>query len=186
MNHKSYILSKKYLDKVMFILKKIGLFLIIFTFILSCSNTSINDNNLKKAKNFKLPMLNGQQSYSLKEFEGKPVILNFWASWCAPCREEMPFIQKAWKDYKTKGIQFIGINIMDDKDEAIKVLESLNINYLNLYDPPGEVSKKYNVLALPVTIFIDKYGNIIQQNYGPYLGKSGEEKFRTSTNEILN
>ena len=167
-------------------LKQIGLFLIIITSIISCNNKLSTDNNNIKAKNFKLPMINGQQTYSLKEFEGKPVILNFWASWCAPCREEMPFIQKAWNDYETKGIQFIGINVMDDKNEAIKVLESLKISYLNLYDPPGEVSKKYNVLALPVTIFIDKYGNIIQQNYGPYLGESGEDKFRTSTNEILN
>lgn len=165
----------------------IPLLLSLFVFT-SCQNQKSGDNNDRvsnAAHGFKLTDLNGDKKISLSDFEGKPVIINFWATWCSPCREEMPFLQKAWMDYKEDGLVFIGINVMDDPDNASEFLDSLNIDYLNLTDKSGSVSGKYGVVALPATFFIDKKGNIYKQNYGPFLGESGENLFTEYTEDIL-
>ncbi len=155
---------------------------------LSCKSEisgNSTDNQVKIAPEFRLADLKGEESYTLSQFKGKPVILNFWATWCGPCREEMPFLQKSWEKYKNDGLVFIGINIMDDSSSAIDFLNDYNINYLNLMDKPGDVSGKYGVAALPATFFISKEGNIYKQNYGPFLGETGEELFIKYTEEIL-
>ena len=136
------------------------------------------------AKDFSLPSLNGGSKIELKYFKGNPVVINFWASWCAPCREEMPFFEKIWKDYKDKGLVFIGIDVLDEENNARNFLNSLGISYLNLKDSSGEVSNAYGVVALPVTLFIDKEGRIVRKNYGPFLGEKGEQNFVGYIGEI--
>ncbi|HSG31534.1 MAG TPA: TlpA disulfide reductase family protein [Thermodesulfobacteriota bacterium] len=141
---------------------------------------------LKTAYNFKLENLDGSGTVELSDFKDKPVIVNFWASWCAPCREEMPFLQKTWEEHKDKGLVFIGIDVIDDTASAKEFLDSFNINYLNLNDSKGKTSSKYSVIALPATFFINRKGKIVKQNYGPFLGESGEKLFNKYLEEILN
>jgi len=136
------------------------------------------------AKDFSLVSLDGSKKVEFEDFRGKPTVINFWASWCAPCREEMPFLEKAWKQYKDKGVIFIGINVLDDEKNAKGFLSTLGISYLNLKDPSGEVSNAYGVVALPVTFFIDKEGRIVRKNYGPFLGEKGEKNFVDYIEEI--
>lgn len=159
--------------------------LIIFTSCKSEISKDLNSKSQNVAHGFELTNLNGNKKFSLSDFNGKPVVLNFWATWCSPCREEMPFLQETWTEYKDDGIVFIGINVMDDPSNASEFLSSLNIDYLNLSDKSGSVSGKYGVVALPATFFIDKKGNIHKQNYGPFLGESGEKLFIDYTEEIL-
>jgi cytochrome c biogenesis protein CcmG/thiol:disulfide interchange protein DsbE len=97
----------------------------------------------------------------------------------------MPFFEKVWKDYKDKGLVFIGIDVLDEENNARNFLNSLGISYLNLKDSSGEVSNAYGVVALPVTLFIDKEGRIIRKNYGPFLGEKGEQNFIKYVEEIL-
>ncbi len=123
---------------------------------------------------------------SLEDFKGKGVVLNFWATWCGPCREEMPLFEEVWKKYKDKGVVFLGIDVMDDKDNASKFLETIGITYPNLYDPSGQVSTKYKVIALPATFFIDKEGNIVAKNYGAFVGRDGKKKLKLYLEEISN
>ena len=160
------------------------LLLFIFLFTVSCSTDSSNGIS-RTAKNFDLPSLSNGENYNLYQFKGKPVILNFWASWCAPCRQEMPFLENIWKDQKKNDLVLLGINVMDDKGEAKETLKEFNISYINLYDPEGDMQEKYNLLALPVTYFIDREGNITKINYGPFLGKEGEKLFDEMLKEIL-
>lgn len=161
---------------------KLIIFFILF-FTVSCSTGDSNGIS-RTAKNFKLPSFTDDLNYQLSQFKGKPVILNFWASWCAPCRQEMPFLENVWKTEKDNDLVLLGINVLDDKEEAEDTLKEFGITYLNLYDPEGDIKEKYNLLALPVTYFIDKDGNISKINYGPFLGKDGEDLFNSLLKEI--
>lgn len=162
--------------------------LFLVTSFLSCSNQNGNGkdyNSDKETISFKAPSLTEEKEYKFEDFKGEPVILNFWASWCVPCRDEMPFLEKTWDELKDKGINVIGVNVMDNKKEALEVLEYYKITYLNLFDPSGDVSRKFGVLGLPATIFIDKNGNVAKQNYGPFIGEQGEKSFKDFLGEIL-
>lgn len=170
--------------------KSVNIFILIAVFFtVSCDQKAIGsaeNKKLKPAFNFSLSKLNGSSSVNLSDFKDKPVILNFWSSWCAPCREEMPFLQKTWAKHKDDGLIFIGIDVLDDTSSAIEFLESFNIDYLNLSDKDGKTSSKFGVIALPATFFIDKKGNIVRQNYGPFLGDDGEKLFMKYLEEIIN
>ncbi|MFQ5788362.1 MAG: TlpA disulfide reductase family protein [Thermodesulfobacteriota bacterium] len=136
------------------------------------------------ANNFSLQSLDGAQNVELSEFKGKPVVINFWSSWCGPCRKEMPFLENTWKEFKEKDVILIGINVMDDEGLARNFIKAFDITYLNLYDPSGKVSSKYGVVALPATFFIDREGKITKKNYGPFLGVEGEKNFIKYLKEI--
>ena len=158
-----------------------------FVLILSCERGETKPNSsseLQAAQTFSLPSLNGEENLGLSDFKGKPIVLNFWASWCAPCRREMPFFENTWKDYKDKGVVFMGIDVMDEKSLAQKFIEAFDITYINLHDPTGEVSNEYGVVALPATFFIDREGRITKKNYGPFLGEEGEKRFMKYLREI--
>ncbi len=166
--------------------------IVLFLLILLITPTSCEKGNSSPdehsknplAKNFSLASLNGTQKVMLEEFKGKPVIINFWASWCSPCRQEIPFFENTWKEYKDRGVVFIGINVMDDKTQAETFIKTFGITYLNLQDQTGEVASTYGVIALPATFFIDKEGRVHKKNYGPFLGEGGEKNFRQYLKEI--
>ena len=142
------------------------------------------ESDIHHAKDFSLPSLDGDKKVELKDFRGKPVVINFWASWCGPCREEMPFLERSWKQYRDRGVIFIGIDVLDDEKAAREFLTAFGISYANLKDRSGEVASKYGVIGLPATIFIDKEGRIVRKNYGPFLGDDGEKNFIDQVEEI--
>ena len=111
-------------------------------------------------------------------------MINFWATWCGPCREEMPLLQKEWEKHKDDNIDFIGIDVMDDKNLAAAFVKEMGVGYTNLHDPTGKTSHEYGVIALPATFFINKEGRVAVKNYGPFLGKEGKKKFRLFIEEI--
>lgn len=145
---------------------------------------SSNTEN-KAAKNFILETLEGDKIISLEDFKEKPIVVNFWATWCGPCKQEMPFLEKTWKEYQDKGVVFIGIDVMDDRENAQEFIEKLGISYTNLYDPSGKISNSYGVVALPATFFIDKNGDISVKHYGSFLGKAAEESFKSYLEDII-
>lgn len=164
-------------------------FICLFTFLLSC-NQSTEDStsgiDSGAALNFTLESLTEEKEISLEDFRGKGVVLNFWASWCGPCREEMPLFEEIWREYKDKNVVFLGIDVMDDRKNASEFLDEIGISYPNLYDPSGKVSTKYKVIALPATFFIDKEGRLVAKNYGAFVGKNGKNKLKMHMEEISN
>jgi len=163
-------------------------FLSLLLLIASCdqkTGASDGDPGLSLAKNFSLESLSGNEEISLENFKGKPVVVNFWATWCGPCKQEMPLFEKTWREYKDRGVVFIGIDIMDDKHSAVEFIEKLGISYTNLYDPSGGTSSAYGVVALPATLFIDKNGYIAFKHYGSFLGRDAEKKFKSYLKEII-
>jgi cytochrome c biogenesis protein CcmG/thiol:disulfide interchange protein DsbE len=103
---------------------------------------------------------------SLEDLRGKPVVINFWASWCPPCRIEAPLIERTWRVYKNRGLIFLGVNIQDRKQDALNYIREFDITYPNGPDPTGEISIDYGVSGLPVTFFVARDGEIVRRWVG--------------------
>jgi thiol-disulfide isomerase/thioredoxin len=143
------------------------------------------DKNEMISIDFSLPSLDENKRIELKAYKGKPIVINFWASWCGPCREEMPFLERTWKEYKDTGVIFLGINVLDEEKSAKDFINVFKISYTNLKDSSGEVANSYGVVGLPVTFFIDKEGRIVRKNYGPFLDEKEEKSFISYVKEII-
>jgi thiol-disulfide isomerase/thioredoxin len=97
----------------------------------------------------------------LRELRGTPVILNFWASWCAPCRTEAPVLERGWRQARTKGVLFLGLDHQDVTGDARGFLRENDVSYLNVRDAPGDVAQKWGVTGLPETFFIAADGKVV-------------------------
>ncbi|MGH7890556.1 MAG: TlpA family protein disulfide reductase [Thermodesulfobacteriota bacterium] len=117
------------------------------------------------APDFTLKLFDGGQ-LSLSELKGKAVLLNFWASWCGPCRSEAPALEASWKEYREKPVVFLGVNVWDDKSNALQYINSFGGGYLNGLDPKGEIAVEYGVSGVPETYFIDPSGKIVDKYTG--------------------
>jgi len=112
---------------------------------------------------------NSGENLRLNEYRGQVVMLNFWASWCAPCRQEMPHLAKLHTAYAPMGFQLLGINVDENIEDAKKALDKLNVPFPVLFDQENSTAELYNVDAMPTTIIIDKDGNIrhLHRGYKP-------------------
>ncbi|MFN8470857.1 MAG: TlpA disulfide reductase family protein [Anaerolineae bacterium] len=117
------------------------------------------------APDFTLPGLYGGD-LSLTSYRGHPVILNFWASWCAPCRAEAPAVQRVWDQYRDQGVVFLGVNSSDNDTAARAYLTEYGITYPNVRDEAGAVAPLYHADSLPTTILIDREGRIVGRRVG--------------------
>ena len=129
----------------------------------------------KRAPDFQLPNLEGQ-SISLSDFRGKPVLLNFWATWCPPCRFEMPFIQLIFGESSDTGLVVLAIDIGEAPDKVKDYLQSGNYSFPVLLDTNQAVALDYNVRAIPTTFLIDKDGIIQVIKVGAFSGTAEIEK----------
>lgn len=119
----------------------------------------------RPAPPFTLTLFDGKK-ISLNDLRGKVVFLNFWASWCPPCRAEARDLEEAWQKYKDKKIVFLGIDIQDTEAAALAFLKEFEITYLNGRDASGKISIDYGVWGIPETFFIDPEGRITYKHVG--------------------
>jgi peroxiredoxin len=120
------------------------------------------------APSFTLAALTGQQA-ALSQYKGQVVMVNFWATWCGPCQQEMPLLDQMYKKYKPAGFTLIGVNV-DKEAPAVKELMARKpVSFPVLLDPANQVSKAYHVNEMPSSIFIDRKGEIryIHRGYRP-------------------
>jgi len=113
--------------------------------------------------NFKLVSVDGKE-YSLLDFKGKKVLLNFFATWCPPCRAEIPDFERFHRE--NKDVVLIGINIQEDKATVEEFLSSMGVTYPVLLDRDGKVSTQFGIEGIPTTFLIDKNGKIVAKNVG--------------------
>lgn len=104
---------------------------------------------------------------SLKDFRGKVVLLNFWASWCVPCREEMPAMEKLYQEYKQKNFVVLAIAVKDRKQDAIDFAKQLKLTYPIALDPEAQVGTMYGAWGLPATYLIGPKGEGLARGWGP-------------------
>ena len=122
------------------------------------------------APDFTLKSVAGE-NLRLSEFRGEVVLINFWASWCGPCRQEMPVLSQLHEKYKALGFTVLGINVEKDSAKARKLLLEMPVSFPVLLDNESVVSKQYDVVAMPSTVLIDRDGNMryLHKGYKPGL-----------------
>ncbi|MGG0657753.1 thiol-disulfide oxidoreductase ResA [Rummeliibacillus pycnus] len=113
------------------------------------------------APNFSLVDLNGE-THKLSDYKGQGVLLNFWGTWCKPCKKEMPAINEQYKQFKDQGVQVLGINIAQPDLEVSSFTDKLGVEFPILLDKTKSVMRVYNVDPLPTTVLIDKNGKIVK------------------------
>jgi cytochrome c biogenesis protein CcmG/thiol:disulfide interchange protein DsbE len=119
----------------------------------------------KPAPPFTLPLFDGSR-LALDQLRGKVVFLNFWASWCPPCRAEARMLEAAWQKYREQGVVFVGANIQDEEASARAFLREFGITYPNGLDHGARIAIEYGVWGLPETFFIDRDGRITYKHVG--------------------
>src|SRR6202020_2265304 len=123
------------------------------------------------APEFTLTALSGQQG-GLSQYKGQVVMVNFWATWCGPCQQEMPLLDQMYKKYKPAGFTLIGVNVDKEAPPVKQLLERKPGSFPGLWDPANQVSKAYHVDEMPSSVIIDSKGQI---RYIPRGYKPGEK-----------
>lgn len=119
----------------------------------------------RQAPPLALTLLDGK-TIQLEDLRGKAVFLNFWASWCPPCRAEAPTLEETWQRYKDRDVVFLGVNIQDKEEDARAFMQEFGITYLNGRDITGKIAIDYGVWGIPETFFIDRQGRITYKHAG--------------------
>lgn len=121
------------------------------------------------APQFTLPLFSGG-TFSLAEQRGKIVVVNFWASWCIPCRQEAPVLENTWRKYKDRGVVFVGVDYVDTDKEAMAFIQEFNVTYPNGPDIGTETARAYRIQGVPETYFVGKDGQLYGNHIGPIDG----------------
>ena len=133
-----------------------------------------------QAVEFTLLGLDGEE-VSLSDYSGQPVVLNFWATWCAPCRIEMPELQNAFETYQDQDLVVLAINEQEEEQQVQDFFEELGLTFTPLLDSDGNVGRSYGAFGLPSTYFIDRSGEITAVHRGILT----EEQIETYLMQIL-
>ena len=145
------------------------------------SSNAFSADNATKAPEFRLQ---GQdKQIDLKNYRGKIVYLDFWASWCQPCRKSFGWMNKMQKNYGDEGFSVIAINLDESRDQADKFLKQIPANFDIAFDPKGKTAESYQVKAMPSSYIIDEKGNVIYAKKG-FRGND-EEKLEVRIRELL-
>lgn len=134
------------------------------------------------APDFTLKSSDGK-NIKLSELRGQVVMVNFWASWCGPCRQEMPLLEQLHKKYQPMGFTLLGISVDENTSDATKFLKGVDVSFPILFDNESEVSDLYRVNAMPTTVIIDRNGKVhsIHLGYKPGV----EEKYQQQIRALL-
>ena len=136
----------------------------------------------QKAPDFALKSSTGE-NLRLSEYRGDVVMINFWATWCGPCRQEMPLLDELYNRYQRVGFNLLGVNIDDDSSRAMQMAEELGIDFPVLFDASKEVSRLYEVEAMPVTVLVDREGTVRYVHHGYKPGY--EDKYLDQIRSLL-
>ena len=134
------------------------------------------------APNFTLRSLNGG-NLRLQEQRGQVVLINFWATWCGPCREEMPLLDKLHTKYKSLGFTLLGVNVDDNPEAAREVATKLKLSFPVLLDTDKQISKLYDLNSMPSTVLVDRDGRVRYLHRGYRSGY--EQTYEQQIRELL-
>lgn len=119
-----------------------------------------------QAPDFTLTLFEGGE-LTLSELQGQVVVVNFWASWCIPCRDEAPILERTWRRYRDQGVVFIGVAYLDAEKGSLAFLEEFDITYPNGPDLGTRIARNYRITGVPETFFIAKDGRVADLEIGP-------------------
>lgn len=130
---------------------------------------------------------NGGENLKLSELRGQVVLINFWASWCGPCRKEMPLLDQLYQQYKPLGFTVLGVNVEEDPSQARSLLSKVPVSFPVVFDGTNSVSKMYNVVAMPTTVIVDRNGNVryLHKGYMPGYEDAYQQQVRSLLTERM-
>jgi len=160
----------------------VGVAIVAFLLLLSyglLSGPESDPLNEGPAPDFSLQRFDGGQ-LSLADLHDQVIIVNFWGSWCAPCREEAPVLEKVWQEYQGQDVTFIGIAYKDTEGKARAFLDEFDITYPNALDPGNRIARSYRVQGVPETFFIKD-----REIASLYIGPLSEDQLVTRIEKLL-
>ncbi len=136
------------------------------------------------APDFALKSASGE-NLRLSELRGEVVMINFWASWCGPCRQEMPLLDELYRQYSPMGFTILGVNVEEDSSKARQMLKDIPVDFPVVFDNKSTVSKLYDVVAMPSTVLVDRDGNIryLHRGYKPGYEETYQQQVRALIRE---
>jgi cytochrome c biogenesis protein CcmG, thiol:disulfide interchange protein DsbE len=153
------------INKIAFYLRLLAISLFVVSVHAQEAGKAATDFELLSAK---------QESVKLSGFKGKVVYLDFWASWCIPCRETFPFMNQLKEKYGKDGLEVVAVNIDTKRPDADKFLAQIPADFTVLFDPKRVVAKIYALKGMPTTFLIDRSGNVISTHLGFQKDRAGE------------
>ena len=158
--------------------------LVALVFATSVAAVSMGAATKRNAPDFTLPSRGGE-AVTLSELKGQVVMINFWATWCGPCRQEMPLLEEMYARYNRMGFTLLGVNVEEDSRGADAYLRETPVSFPILFDNDNEVSKLYDVIAMPSTVILDKEGNVryLHKGYKPGYENEYLSQIRTLLKE---
>ena len=133
-----------------------------------------------RATDFQLPDLSGNQ-VALSDFVGRSVMLTFWATWCGPCRLEMPFMVSMYQRYRSRGFEIVAVNLREDPQRVSRFVDEFGLPFAVVLDERGQLARDYYVRGIPTSVFIDKDG-VIQ---AVHMGAMTETRLRRYVEELV-
>jgi cytochrome c biogenesis protein CcmG/thiol:disulfide interchange protein DsbE len=140
---------------------------------------------LPEAPSFALERLDQEGDLELESLRGKAVVINFWASWCFPCREEAPYLEQVWRDRRAQGVVFVGLDSKDFREDARRFAREFDLTFPLVYDGPGDLSKDYGVPKYPETFVLDRQGRVVDAILGEVNTDEDKARLRAAIDRAL-
>jgi cytochrome c biogenesis protein CcmG/thiol:disulfide interchange protein DsbE len=144
-----------------------------------------NAGELPSAPDFTLERLDRPGQLRLSSLRGRAVVLNAWASWCGPCKEEAPYLEEVWQKNRGRGLVVVGVDAKDFRADARRFAKRFELSFPLAYDGPGDAIGRYGVTGFPETFVIDREGRVVRAFAGAVNGKDERGQLRSAIEDAL-
>lgn len=138
-----------------------------------------------QAPDFTLERLDGDGTLTLSSLRGKAVVLNTWASWCIPCKEEAPYLEQVWRENRSRGLVVLGLNAKDLRSDARSFVDRFDLTFPVVRDGSGDAIKKYGITGFPETFVLDREGRVVEAFVGAVNSDEDKVRLRTAIDRAL-